>query len=141
MKTICTDWDGKINSDGYGELRGVGHILAHRKAWELAAGQPVPKGKVLHHSCENRRCVNVEHLELTTQEAHATHHRGGIFRPGFCGMGHKRDSSNLRVGPDGYRRCRSCERLSARKGYYRNRETILRRKREQYAGLLREEGR
>lgn len=90
--TDCIEWEGHIDKDGYGRLNN--RTLAHRKAWEDANG-PIPKGLVIDHLCRNRRCHNVNHLEVVTtkenvlrgvgptaQNARKTHcYRGHPFTP------------------------------------------------------------
>jgi DNA-binding XRE family transcriptional regulator len=41
-------------------------LLLYRWLWEQAHGS-IPEGMVLMHSCDNPRCINLEHLSLGTQ--------------------------------------------------------------------------
>ena len=58
----CIIWQGAVNNKGYGKLKERGiDWLAHRWAYTQAYG-PIPTGKILRHTCDNRRCIEPTHL-------------------------------------------------------------------------------
>lgn len=62
---ICTS-HRIFSKKGYHRLRIDGkYILIHRYLWSIQNG-PIPKGKIIMHTCDNRSCLNLDHLKLGT---------------------------------------------------------------------------
>lgn len=67
VTTGCWEWIGLINKKGYGFVRINGVIFgAHQLVFFMFKGRSARKGLELDHLCNNRRCVNVRHLEEVT---------------------------------------------------------------------------
>lgn len=59
----CWEWQGAISASGYG--RTTKGKFAHRESYEYHKGI-IDDNLVIDHTCENKICVNPEHLEAVS---------------------------------------------------------------------------
>ena len=107
-KSKCIIWWG-ATSGGYGCVGYQGKIRkTHDLTYELANG-PVPEGFELHHRCKNRRCRNLDHLEVLTRGEHQRREpRRWVGDVTHCKRGHEFTPENTYRAKTGRRNCRAC---------------------------------
>jgi hypothetical protein len=109
----CAFWTGWTNDDGYGYVHSDGRDQpVHRVMYQLVKG-PLAAGLEIDHVCQNRACINIDHLEAVT---HAENQRRIALRQTSCRRaGHDwTDPRNVRVRADGRRYCAECDRIAQR---------------------------
>jgi hypothetical protein len=113
----CRVWLGFTVPKGYGRIWNDDRktmMSTHRAAYVLAYGA-VPKGCELHHTCENKRCINPAHIVAMPRAQHERLH----LKP-TCIEGHAYTAKNTRYRANGARYCIQCNREYQLAWYHAN---------------------
>ena len=107
----CWIWTGGRDGRGYGRIGPVGALkedYAHRHSYRIHKGE-IPHGLAIDHLCQNKWCVNPNHLEAVTQTENTRRWRVTVSA---CKRGHQRTKENTYTRPsNGSTSCIPCIKL------------------------------
>lgn len=91
----CIEWQGGTDPDGYGAIKYEGRkINTHVLSYMLANGS-IPKGMCVCHVCDNRICVNPDHLWLGTKK---DNHRDMVEKDRHFDVNHRKRGFEITEG-------------------------------------------
>lgn len=120
----CWEWTAsQRNQSGYGGF-GINKkiYLAHRLTYQIYKG-PIEPGQLILHTCDNRKCVNPDHLYSGTPKDNMSDcsKRGRIVSSNrnkiYCKFGHELSGNNLYFCSSRPKKriCKKCCSIRARK--------------------------
>lgn len=120
LESPCWLWLGALLPNGYGVIsRGSGdtrNAYVHRLSYEAKFG-PIPEELEIHHICENRRCVNPDHLRAVTHAENVA--LSEPARRTHCPRNHEYTPENTIRTRSGKRQCRQCRLEMRRAGLWK----------------------
>lgn len=118
----CWEWVGAITSRGYGAIGYKKKIMQAHRLSLIFVGRDPGELHVLH-KCDNKKCVNPQHLFVGTHNDNMRDMaaKGRSISPNLfkthCPKGHAYTEENTYRDNQGWRKCRTCVLARLRRYY------------------------
>ena len=116
----CVIWDKCFYLSGYPRLSIPRFDLrAHRLSYMVNVDKMI-KEEVIDHICQNKKCINHEHLRAVSNKENTLMNSSGVaydnIRKKHCLHGHELSGDNLYIQKStGFRYCRECGKIRRRR--------------------------
>jgi hypothetical protein len=136
LKSGCCNFTGAISKYGYGVVGFNGKVIGAHRAMYLATFGEFDRSLCVCHRCDNRKCINPNHLFLGTHmdNIHDMISKGRRkYRNGqtnamaltHCYRGHEFTPETTTLNKKGHRSCKICQSITSKERY---KKTKIKRK-------------